>query len=189
MALRALGIVLLAVATATPQKTNVVLYQPWSAAGLRTGYTVAAKTHGSCWTNSLTTDRSDAWRCMVGDDIYDPCFLGPTRKTVACAGDPFSKRVLLVALKQPLPSAKDSMSQWLRPTGNPWGLRLTTGETCSFATGATDVAHGMRLNYECKGNDFIAGFPARSKPLWTVHAIEWPNKSRLKTLQIDTAVF
>ena len=77
----------------------------------------------------------------------------------------------------------------LQPNGQPWGLRLANGETCAFATGATDVAQGMRMNYECKGNDFVVGFPDRSKSLWTAHAIVWPNKKHLKQVEVTTAVF
>ena len=29
---------------------------------------------GSCWENSIVLERDDAWRCFIGNDIYDPCF-------------------------------------------------------------------------------------------------------------------
>jgi hypothetical protein len=190
MALRALVAFALTVAAATTQKTSVVLFTPWESGQIRHGYSVASKAKGSCWTNALTTNRPDAWRCMIGNDIYDPCFAGAAHATVvACADDPFSKRVVLLNLTKPLANGDTAMSQMLQPKGEPWGLRLTNGETCSFATGATDVVQGMRMNYECKGNDFIAGLADRSKPLWSAHLIVWPNKSRLKTVEIATAVF
>ena len=43
--------------------TQVITYMP----GPPTGEPQA----GSCWTNSLRRLARDAWRCMVGNDIYD----------------------------------------------------------------------------------------------------------------------
>lgn len=190
MALRTVSAAALIFAVAaTAPKTTAVVYNPWSSTDLKHGFTVVARVKGSCWTNALTTDRPDAWRCMVGNDIYDPCFAGSSHSVVACAGDPFNKRVLLVTLTKPLPHGSDPTTRWLQPKGEPWGVQLTNGEKCSFATGATDVAQGMRMNYECKGNDFIVGFPNRSEPVWTAHLIVWPNKSHLKTVEIAAAVF
>jgi hypothetical protein len=190
MVIRTIAALALLLATAAlPPKTDVVVYSAWSASGLQPGYTVVTKVKGSCWTNALTTDRPDAWRCMVRDDIYDPCFAAASGRVVACAEDPFNKRVLLVTLSKPLPKSENPTTRFLQPQGEPWGLRLVSGETCSFATGATDVAQGMRMNYECKGNDFIVGFADRSKPVWTAHSIVWPDKKHLKTVEIATAVF
>jgi hypothetical protein len=188
MAIRALSVVLLAVTMATPPKTSVVLYQPWSATGLRSGYTVEAKAHGACWTNSLTTDRADAYRCFIGDDIYDPCFAGPRHGVVACADDPFSKRVILVTLKKPLPNAINPTTQMLQPKGAPWGLRLANGDSCTFIAGAMEVVRGTRLNYGCKHSNPIFGFPDRTKPLWTGQTLG-PNKSHWKSAAIVMAVF
>lgn len=171
-------------------KTTVVTFAPWAHGQLRQGYTVAVKAKGSCFNNALTTNRSDAWRCVIGNDIYDPCFSGAARATVlACAEDPFSRRLVLLSLQKPISTEDAATTDMLQPHGEPWGLRLANGETCAFATGATDVAQGMRMNYECKGNDFLVGFPDRSKALWTAHAMVWPDKKHLKQVEIVTAVF
>ena len=126
---------------------------------------------------------------MADDDIYDPCFTGPSDSLVACADDPFDKRVAMMTLKKPVAKSADSITHLLQPQGEPWGIRLSAGETCSFVTGATDVAQGMRMNYECRGNDFIAGFPNRSTSAWTVHVMVWPDHKHLKTVNVATAVF
>jgi chromate transporter len=177
-------------AHADTTKTNVVIFSPWSHGQLRQGFTAAGKAKGSCFSNALTTNRLDAWRCFIGNDIYDPCFSGVADATVvACADDPFTRRVILLTLQKPLTVGENETTEMLQPKGEPWGLRLTNGESCTFATGATDVAQGMRMNYECKGNNFIVGFPNRSKPLWTAHAIVWPDKKHLKQVEIASAVF
>lgn len=177
-------------ARADTAKTSVMVFAPWAHGQLSSAFTIARKATGSCYSNALTTDRPDAWRCFIGEDIYDPCFSGVAHASVvACADDPFSRRLILLRLTKPLPNEKDPTTEMLQPKGEPWGLRLANGETCAFATGATDVAQGMRMNYECKGNDFIVGFPDRSKSVWTAHAIVWPDKKHLKQVRIATAVF
>ncbi|MBV9333996.1 MAG: chromate efflux transporter [Candidatus Eremiobacteraeota bacterium] len=177
-------------ARAETASTNVLIVQPWSHGQLRSGFTITRKAKGSCFSNALTTNRLDAWRCFIGNDIYDPCFSGSAHAAVvACADDPFSRRVILLSLQKPLNSGESSTTEMLQPKGEPWGLRLANGETCTFVTGATDVVQGMRMNYECKANDFIVGFPNRSKSLWTAHAVVWPDKKRLKQVEIAAAVF
>ena len=107
-------------------KTSVVLFSVWSGNGLREGFAVTAKASGFCWSHSLVTDRNDAWRCFRGDDILDPCFARSRHSAiVACAEDPFSKHLVLLSLKKPLPNADNPTTQWLQPKGLPWGLRLT----------------------------------------------------------------
>jgi len=180
----------LVAAAAAPPATHVEIYSPWSAGVLRSDLKVVEKAAGNCWTSSLTTDRSDAWRCMRGNEILDPCFQGkPHATVVACSENPFSNHVTLLTLKKPLPGGSDSTTRMLQPEGQPWALQLVDGERCYFVSGATDVAGGMRMNSECKGDNWIAGFPNRSKPAWSAHLLVWPNKSHLKQVGIAVAVF
>ena len=58
--------------------------------------------------------------------------------------------------------------------GDAWGLRLTSGDTCVFVTGATDVVAGERLNYACAKDGWIIGAPDRSTVTWTAQSVEWP---------------
>jgi hypothetical protein len=54
---------------------------------------------GYCWEGSLAAERSDAWRCFIGNEIVDPCYSGPQR-WVAC---PSGKGVIRINLTTPLP--------------------------------------------------------------------------------------
>lgn len=186
-----LGALLIAAApTAPPSATVVTVYRPWSSDTLRHGFTVEHSLTGSCWTQSLTVDRPDAWRCAVQNDLWDPCFApAPKPRVLACADSPFNKRVMLLTLKKPLPADHDPTTDWLQPKGEPWGLRLTDGDTCDFQAGATDAVNGERMNYECTGKGWIVGFPDRSKSIWIAKKILWPNKSRIIRVGIATAVF
>ncbi len=169
-------------------RTTVVVFRPWAKGALAAGYTIAERITGSCWTNSLSSDRPDAWRCRHGDGIYDPCF-GPSKThVVACAVSPFSKSVVLLSLKSPLNVEDDPTAKMLQPSGEPWGLRLTSGDTCVFVAGATDAVDGQRLNYACLRSGWIIGQTDRSTATWTAHTVQWP-KTRVTSVQIAVAIF
>ncbi|MEO7201545.1 MAG: hypothetical protein ABI431_02540 [Candidatus Tumulicola sp.] len=176
--------------TMAATKTIVTLFSPWTSAGhLRSDFHVVETLSGYCWTDSIATSRGDAYRCMSGNSIYDPCFAPSDHPhAVACSHDPFAKRVVLFKLTKPLPSAPTPMTQWLQPHNQPWGLVLTNGEKCFFETGATDAVHDERLNYQCKDPRWIIGQPDQSAPLWTAQSVNWPNK-RVTHVAIAQAVF
>jgi hypothetical protein len=170
-------------------KTSVIVFSPWSASGLRDGFTVTERASGSCWTHSLATDRPGAWRCFEGNDIRDPCFAGPPHSLlVACAEGPFSTKVALLRLIKPLSDGENATTKMLQPKGEPWGLRLTGGDTCVFVTGATDVVAGERMNYACRKTGWLIGAPDRSTATWTARSVDWPNK-RVTRVSLATAVF
>lgn len=177
------------IAAATPA-TRQIIYRPWTASGLRSGLTVAQMIKGKCWTNSISTDRPDAFRCMAGNDIWDPCFAGaPKGGEVACVENPFSSKVVVMKLTAALPKSSGPYAKMLEPNAQPWALELASGGRCYFATGATGAVNGERMNYECKGNDWIVGFPKRSPGVWTATAITWPDKKHVRTVDVSEAVF
>lgn len=183
------AILTLAMPVLGASKTSVIVFSPWSANGLRDGFTVTQKAPGSCWTHSLATDRADAWRCFEGNDILDPCFAGKAHAlTVACAQSPFSGRVVLLSLKKPLTDDQNATTRWLQPKGQPWGLRLANGDTCVFATGATDAVAGERLNYACAKDGWIIGAPDSSTAIWTARSVDYPKKHIMR-VSIATAIF
>jgi hypothetical protein len=150
-------------AVAADASTRVVLYTPYGIDGrLRLGFTASASVQGSCWTSSLASSRPDAWRCMAGNFIHDPCFSGSAKTQVACPSDPFEKVVLIIDLGKALPPHSGSSGQ------SPWAVRLANGVICSFITGATGVVAGMRLNYGCTDKGWILGEVDRSSQPWSV---------------------
>jgi hypothetical protein len=53
----------------------------------------------------------------------------------------------------------------------PWAIELEDGRRCVFASGATDVAEGKRLNYICgTRNEELWGFPDCGNEPWTILA-------------------
>jgi hypothetical protein len=171
-------------------KTIVTFFSPWTSSGkMRPDFHVVETVSGNCWTDSLSTSRGDAYRCMAGDSIYDPCFAPAGHPhAVAYSADPFAKRVVLFTLKKPLPSAPNPTTQWLQPHNQPWGLVLTNAEKCVFETGATDAVHDERLNYQCKDPRWIVGTVDHSTPLWTAQSVDWPKKN-ITRVSIAEVVF
>jgi hypothetical protein len=126
--------------TAVITATEVITYTP----GPPTGEPQA----GSCWTNSLAVWRPDAWRCFVGDSIYDPCFA--VDGDVICGASPVTTTIsFALELTEPLPAptVPDDTS------GHAWLVELPDGTVCELATGATGGVDGERINYWCPSPD------------------------------------
>ena len=87
---------------------------------------VTQRDSGHCWTASIASQRSDAYRCMVGNSIHDPCFTLSPRE-VACPTDVAANRGIAIALTQPLPQPNQ--------TSNVWQMQLVSGVQCNIATG------------------------------------------------------
>jgi hypothetical protein len=116
--------------------TEVITYTPGSPTG--------APQEGSCWTNSLAVWRADAWRCTVGNDIYDPCF--SQDGSVICGADPVTPTVsFALTLTEPLPAAEVPADT----ANHAWIVELPDGTACEYATGATGGVGDERINYFC----------------------------------------
>jgi putative hemolysin len=122
--------------TAVITATQVMTYTP--------GPPTGAPQEGNCWTNSLAVWRADAWRCAVGNGIYDPCF--SQDDSLICGANPTTTTVsFLLTLTEPLPTPAPPPD-----TGNhAWLVGLADGMVCEYATGATGGVGGERFNYLC----------------------------------------
>ena len=133
--------------------TVVTRFTPYSAAGALTA-SVSAHGTGSCWTGSIVVPVAGAYRCLVGNDIADPCFAPPRPSapmTVACLPDPWSG-ARVVTLTAPLPV--------VRPIGNsarPWAVQLANGARCVASTGTVQSSHGVALDLLCPGETAAGG--------------------------------
>jgi hypothetical protein len=104
---------------ATP--TTVVMYHP---ANMR----VVRLLHGKCWTGSIAAPRRDAFRCMTGNDIYDPCFEESATR-VACPSDVLTNRGVAIAVPV-LPSNPVTVP------ASAWAMELQNHAACDVITGA-----------------------------------------------------
>ncbi|HEV3086667.1 MAG TPA: hypothetical protein VGX96_05525 [Candidatus Elarobacter sp.] len=104
---------------------------------------------GSCWTRSIAAPtRSDTYRCMVSNAIYDPCFT-PKRPGVAvCDVNPVAGgRGFALRLTKPLPDEPVFTGR-----AQPWLVQLADGEVCMPLTGTHEAIRGETILYECSGS-------------------------------------
>jgi len=140
-------------------------------------FQIGGRGSGYCWTASLATGAADAYRCMQGNAIHDPCFAPSAHaRTVACFIDPWH-RVTLLRLTRPLPRHGPVLSSL------PWAIVTTDGRHCTYLTGATALLGGERINYGCVGGSYLLGVPNTRNPLWTIrstgaHDLELPGHER-----------
>lgn len=120
----------------TVTETKVIRFTPAVPTEEREGY---------CWTASLADGRPDAYRCMIGNQISDPCFLVGDK--VVFGANPLTNQPgFVLKLTQPLPEVRQPTSV---PDNWAWIVELADGANCSFSTGATAGVEGKRLNYSC----------------------------------------
>lgn len=93
---------------------------------------VTATQSGHCWTSSIASERSDAYRCMVSNGIHDPCFALSQRKVV-CPTDLAADRGIAIELTKPLPQPNSTHSVFQ--------MQLQSGAQCNMGTGTITLGY------------------------------------------------
>jgi hypothetical protein len=112
---------------------------------------VTERATGSCWTSSIASTRLDAYRCMVRNEIHDPCFTLSSREVV-CPHDLVKNSGLLIKLTKPLPPAASPQP------AKPWAMVLAGNKTCNRATGTADPDYP----FYCEGSSGACSTPILS---------------------------
>jgi hypothetical protein len=146
--------------------TTATVYQAFSYHGV-VEPTVTSAT-GSCFTSSDVTRRDDAWRCTVGNMLYDPCFSSTLAFGIVVCPVPWQDSGTEIHLTKPLP--KSGSHAFPSLSLQPWAVETATGAFCTLSSGASSVVHGQRLNYFCGKNakQGLWGFPSRKTQPWTI---------------------
>ena len=169
-------------ARTTSMTTRVVHVKPFlPSGGLAPGYMVASSAKGHCWTNSIASNRPDAFRCVVGNEIYDPCFKNPAGTKVACIYGS-SSEVAIIRLTSKLPKAMSG------GTPHAFLVQLANGTRCEFETGATFVADGRRANFSCTDKSWLFGHADTSTQPWRIRQGRGMHPN-VKWVDISTAWF
>lgn len=110
---------------------------------------------GKCWTVSIAAPRAGAWRCMLGNEIADPCFtLAEAKGVVVCGANPaVGDPGFAVHLTEPLPGDVPTPSVGAAP----WLLRLANGQVCAPFTGTVPVVDGREARWSCADAGTRAG--------------------------------
>ena len=148
--------------------TTATVYSAFSYHGVVVPH-VQTVSSGSCWTNSAVTERDDAWRCFVGNYIYDPCFSSEFAYGVVVCPTPWNDAGIEIQLTKPLPKPFSHLAPSLRM--QPWAIQTASGADCVLSSGAGPrPIHGRHLNYFCGANSKVGlwGFPDRTAQPWTI---------------------
>jgi len=170
--------------TPAPKPTAAQIFVPVNADG---GLAVAVTQHvsGSCFSTSNVILRSDAFRCMAGNDIYDPCFTVNQTQVLCPTEGPWANRGVLVNVPG-LPSTGGIKNQGT--TGQPWAIQLADGSQCLPISGASNVIANQRLNFECTGGVGLYGNVQRSGSVWMIY-VSAPQSGQIALRPIATAWF
>ena len=148
-------------------RTSLRLYAPFDGGSVAPGIRIARSARGYCWTSSIGDERSDAYRCFVGNVIHDPCFANSLGSSafVLCPLYYPGSRVLRIHLTKPLPQ-NPAVSDPTRSL--PWVVQLANDRWCGRIQGASGLIAGLPLTYGCSPKGVLIGFPHRTAPLWTI---------------------
>lgn len=105
---------------------------------------------GSCWTFSIASSNSRAWRCMTENYIYDPCFETDTGQVV-CAIDSGIEEPFELKLTEPLPKQRNSDTR----EASYWLMELENGLKCYVYTGTADIVNNELVYHYCPPYSYL----------------------------------
>jgi hypothetical protein len=138
-----------------------------------------------CFTGSAGTLDPNAWRCIAGHQILDPCwykpFSAPDNNNLACVSSPWDRNVVILETPEwgGTPAGQRPTNKLTRP----WAIEIRNPVRhkqtlhCVWVQGtAVQEINGMRLDWACYTDDqsptHVAGYALgllnRSHPLNTV---------------------
>jgi hypothetical protein len=172
-------------APAQPAGTQVITYAPWTASGgLASGISATSTQSGSCFASSSATNAPDAFRCLVGNLLYDPCFADASSGSgeVLCPDSENPDSVILIKLTSALPAPNSTPASLV-----PWLLVLANGQHCNTNTGTVGTLGGRLAYYDCAdGNAY--GLPDQSSATWTItYAASGATASAMTQVAVTTA--
>ncbi len=151
-------------ATASSVRTQVMHYVPAKP-------DASTAQEGTCLAGSVALPaRADAFRCMTGNAIHDPCFQLADGSLVCDANPATGDAGFLLTLTGSLPAANaPSADQSATAAKSAWLVQLADGTVCGVNTGATGGVNGERANYGCPSNEWIFGdlIPGDATTPWT----------------------
>ena len=147
-------------------RTTVTSFQAFNSVGAPT-IQVQSKS-GHCFAPSQTASRSDAWRCVIGNLLLDPCFSSAKARGVVVCPDRQVNSGISIRLTRALPRPAPRRSRSL--SDRPWNIELANGQHCLLSSGVSSVIHGVRLNYFCDpGTRYgLWGYPNTRAQPWTI---------------------
>jgi hypothetical protein len=174
--------------TAAKVRTEVQVYQPFSASGHSLLRSRARP--GYCYEGSFAIDRRDAWRCTARHLGYDPCFSSPRAPgVVLCPDRPWKRTGVSLKLTKALPRGHGNRGA-PSVAARPWALKLHDGNRCTYITGARGgkMINGRFPDYECEqGRYLLWGLANRRTQPWTIFIVTRESTRLTRRAAIDRA--
>lgn len=141
-------------------KTNFIKYQQT--------YIPKESMQGSCWTDSIAASSNEkAWRCMVDNSIFDPCFETENHRVVCQVNPEEPESGVELKLTKPLPKRLFTDAKGYSR------IKLENGMICHRMTGTVfSIPQGF-FEYECQHDKtyFALDEVDKSKPFWKAKLI------------------
>jgi hypothetical protein len=145
--------------TPASDKTQVIVFEPPAA----TSQTI----EGGCFAGSVAVQRPNGWRCISGNQIYDPCFGDAGSVQVICVKNPLQPDdAVTMTLSEPLDGSMANEDN----ENSAWFVETRDGLDCGLLQGATAPVNGERLNYGCGNNVYLIG-DLQPGTVWTARQV------------------
>jgi len=146
-----------ATASVTITATVVISYKP--------AEVPAEAQAGSCFASAIGLGRADAYRCMVDNSIYDPCFVIDAKSTVICGANPTTgEKGFVLTLTEPLPQPDTGQA------ARPWLIELAGGQVCGLMTGTVPGVGDRTAGYGCPDGTYLFNDFKRGE-VWTAEQV------------------
>jgi hypothetical protein len=163
--------------------TKTVIYQAFTTSGSPAIH-VSKTVNGHCFSGSSETNRNDAWRCLSGNFLHDPCFSSSKAPGIVLCPDRAWKRSgIEIKLTQPLSGGNKHKPS---TKGLPWAMETTTGLKCVFQGMGPFISPTNFADYACQGGTWLWNKPNRTAQPWTIKA---GATAPTTTLQVKKAIF
>lgn len=155
------------VGCAFAQDTELKLYRPYGEAINQPTVAISEQLQGQCFEQSQRIKRKDAWRCIVVNKIYDPCFVDPyaSHRQAICPVSPWGATSIRIVVSSSLNNRQHLALDMSRTY--PWALELVTGEKCEAIDNGR-VFDKMPVRYLCDNQSVLVGYLARCNNQWSI---------------------
>lgn len=146
--------------------TVLKLYRPYGAVIDQRIPVVKKQVAGQCDGPSKIAVREDAWRCLAGGQIYDPCFVEQAKRTkVLCPRSPWAGDAVQINLASSL--SDEGLPTMDMSRNFPWAVELVSGEQCQ-AVETKEQYDSLPIRYQCTKGSKLIGYLQRCKPVWSM---------------------
>jgi hypothetical protein len=159
--------------------TQVLLFEPYTAAGLNRDIKIARSVLGECdLPSQVDVNRPDAWACTdASNKQYDPCFANLDGSQLAClelpqvtGTDIAAAAMLSVVILNPASALDQSQANTPGPEATPFLVELVDGQFC--VPEPLDVRFASLPVYGYCSAGYWFGAGDLSKPQWTLPILQ-----------------